>query len=324
MTDDEKISRALHDAVSGIEPRDALGEIRARTRTGTERRGWPLVLAGAVATAAIVATFAVVTNGPDEPEPGPAVSPTPVVPPSTAPHAVPVYYIGDTERAGPRLYREFQSRSGDPLESALAALTDAPLDPDYRTAWPSGVFLGAEDDGDVITIRLVDDSLSTPPSGMSEAEAQAAVQQVVYTVQAVAQRRAPVQFAVRDAAAQTVLGVNTAEPIANAPILDALSHLNITTPEQGSTVTSDELRLTGVANGYEGTVSYRILRGDEVVVEDAGIADGAGGRMLYPFSIPVDVSGLSPGDYTMWASTDDPSNGEGIGAFTDSKQFTIQ
>lgn len=331
MTADDKLSRALHDAVSGIEPRDALGDIRARTRTGAERHGWPLVLAGAVATAAIVATFAVVTSGSDQPEPGPAASPTTTTtdapteaPTSTAANgAVPLYFIGDTERAGPRLYREFQSGVPGSLDDALERL-GKPLDPDYRTAWPAGAFLGADDDGDVITVRLVDDSLSTPPPGMSEAEAEAAIQQVVYTVQAVAQRRAPVQFAIRDGAAQAVLGVNTAEPVANAAIMDTLSHLNITTPEQGSTVTGDELMLTGVANSFEATVAYRILRGDEIVDEYSGTAEGANEPKLFPFSIPVDVSELPSGDYTVWASTDDPTGGEGIGAFTDSKQFTIQ
>ena len=46
---------------------------------------------------------------------------------------------------------------------------------------------------------------------------------------------------------------------------------------------------------------------------------------LFPFETTVDVSGLKPGDYTFWATTDDPSGGtEGIGAMTDDKSFTVQ
>ena len=36
------------------------------------------------------------------------------------------------------------------------------------------------------------------------------------------------------------------------------------------------------------------------------------------------MSDLEAGDYTIWATTDDPTGGtEGAGAMTDSKEFTI-
>ncbi|MBA3781270.1 MAG: hypothetical protein H0X12_05375, partial [Nocardioides sp.] len=35
---DDKLARALHDAVSGIEPRDALAEIRSRTRPRSDAK----------------------------------------------------------------------------------------------------------------------------------------------------------------------------------------------------------------------------------------------------------------------------------------------
>ena len=88
MNDDD-LSRALHDAVSDIEPRDALADIRARTRPDAKvenmsNRTWPLVLLGAVATAAVIGVVAFVGGfgGGDGEDPGPAAS-------STQPSATP-------------------------------------------------------------------------------------------------------------------------------------------------------------------------------------------------------------------------------------------
>ena len=50
---------------------------------------------------------------------------------------------------------------------------------------------------------------------MTEREAQLAVQQVVYTLQGVVGARAPVQFLLDGNPVDTVLGVSTAEPVAN-------------------------------------------------------------------------------------------------------------
>ncbi|WP_426245327.1 Gmad2 immunoglobulin-like domain-containing protein [Nocardioides sp. LHG3406-4] len=349
MNDDDDLARALRDAVSDIEPRDALADIRARTRTDAKvttmsKRSWPLVLLGAAATAAVIAAIAVAGGlGGDDADPDPAASssqdvePTPAQPsadqsqdPSESPSspaaeagAVPLYFIGDTDRGGPRLYREFQA--GDvSLTSALELLSGTPKDPDYRTAWRAGSFDGVEDDGDVISVRFADDSMSAAKPGMSRAEATAAVQQVVYTVQAVAQRRAPVQFMVDDARAQTVYGVPTAEPVTNAPVLEALSHMNITTPEQGATV-SGTMKLSGVANSFEASSGWELRRGDEVVKKGVWMADGWMEDKLFPFELSIDLAGVAPGDYTIWATTDDPTGGtEGVGAMTDSKDVTVE
>ncbi len=349
MTDDDRLARALHDAVSDIEPRDALAEIRSRTRTRSDakvatmsNRTWPLVLLGAAATAAVIGVVAFVGGfGGDEPDPGPAASssqatepepsepdaaspsasPTEATTPEPSPGAVPLYFIGDTDRGGPRLYREFQA-GGVSLDSALDLLTGSPLDSDYRTAWPTGAFAGAEDDGDVITVRLAD-SLSPTPD-MSEAEAEAAVQQVVYTVQAVAQRRAPVQFTVAGGPAKSVFGVDTAQPVSNAPILGALSHMNITTPEQGATV-SGTLELSGVANSFEASSGWELRQGDKVVKKGVWMAEGWMEEKLFPFEVSIDLAGVAPGDYSIWATTDDPTGGtEGVGAMSDDKDITIK
>lgn len=354
--DPDDLSRALHDAVSDIEPRDALADIRARTRSDAKvenmsNRTWPLVLLGAVATAAVIGVVAFVGGFGDDdpPDPGPAAASAttqatdpepseppaeeadpPVSEPSSAPQsgAVPVYYIGDTERAGPRLYREFQRAEGDRFEAAVALLTGTPLDPDYRTAWPAGSISGASFDGvgadGRFGVTLADASLAQRPAEMSPDEAAAAVQQVVYTLQAAAQARASVTFYADDEPLATVYGVDTSEALGNAPILSALNHLNITTPEQGATV-SGTLELSGVANSFEASAGWELRQGDTVVKKGPWMADGWMEERLFPFEVSIDLAGVAPGDYTIWATTDDPTGGtEGFGAMTDDKDVTIK
>jgi len=233
------------------------------------------------------------------------------------------YFIGDTERAGPRLYREFQRASGEPLDAAVAVLTGGPLDPDYRTAWQGGQLVSASYDGEVISV-VVDPGVRTRPGGMSKAEARAAVEQVVYTMQAAVQERAPVQFRTSDNPIDMVFGVPTSEPIVNGPMLDVLSHVSLTSPEQGAVVDGGTLAVSGVGNSFEANLRWEIRQGDTTV--DDGFATMAGwmGEKLFPFEVEVDVSGLAPGEYTFWVTTDDPSGGEGIGAMTDDREFTIE
>ncbi len=234
------------------------------------------------------------------------------------------YFIGDTDRAGPRLYREFQRVTGEPLDAAVSLLTGGPLDPDYRTAWQGGQLASASYDGEVISV-VVDPGARTRPAGMSKAEARAAVEQVVYTMQAAVQERAPVQFRTTDNPIDMVFGVPTSEPIVNGPMLTVLSHANLTSPEQGAVVDGGTLTASGVGNSFEANLGWEIRQGDTVV--DEGFATMAGwmGEKLFPFEIEVDVSGLAAGEYTFWVTTDDPTGGtEGIGAMTDDREFTIE
>ena len=263
------------------------------------------------------------SDEPESPDPGetddPDESESPDQPETTAAG----YFIGDTERAGPRLYREFQRVSGQPLDAAVSLLTGGPLDPDYRTSWQGGQLSSASYDGEVISV-VVDPGARTRPAGMSRAEARAAVEQVVYTMQAAVQERAPVQFRTADNPIDMVFGVPTSEPIVNGPMLTVLSHVNLTSPEQGAVVDGGTLTVSGVGNSFEANLGWEIRHGDDVVDDGFATMTGWMGEKLFPFDIEVDVSGLAPGEYTFWVTTDDPSGGEGIGAMTDDRQFTIE
>lgn len=241
--------------------------------------------------------------------------------PSAETVAVPVYFVGDTPQ-GPRLYREFrQVAADDPAAGALALMTagDA-LDPDYRTLYPGGSFAGVETDADPIVVSLPDETWTTAPDGMSQDEARLAAQQLVYTLQGVAGSRTSV--AVRlDGAPADLFGLGG--ELANEPEIDVRALVNVTSPEEGATV-SGSFTASGVSSSFEATTPWEIRSADGTVVKK-GFATAEGWMdRLYPWETEVDVSDLEPGQYTFVAMTDDPSGGEGAGPTADSKTITVQ
>jgi hypothetical protein len=339
---DERLAALLSDAVSDVEPSDALDAIRDRTRVAPpSRRPWLFAVGGAVvATAAVITAIALAAGDPSRPSttPGPAThaptaaSDTPSPTHSTSATAgdtiaAGIYYVGDTPN-GPRLYREFDRvPASSRLLAALELATRAPQDPDYRTLWPEGSFAQAGFDGTgtdgQYSITLADASLHDRPAGMTEDEARMAVEAAIYTIQAAGQGRQPVQFYLGDNPVDQVLGVPASEPLANGPVLDTLALVNLTTPSEGESV-DRSLEVEGVASSFEANVHWQLLQGEEVVKEGAFTADGWRGEKLFPFSGTVDLSGVAPGDYTFLVETDDPSGGaEGNGPDVDTRTVTV-
>jgi hypothetical protein len=235
---------------------------------------------------------------------------------------VPVYFVGDTPQ-GKRLFREFRKvESDNPAVEALALMTagDA-LDPDYGTLYPDGRFASVEIGADKITVGLPDESWTTAPDGMSEDEARLATQQMVYTLQGIAQDRLPVAITL-DGAPADLFGL--AGEVSNDPELDVRALVNVTTPQEGAT-TSGTLKASGVSSSFEATTPWQIRQGgaDGEVVKE-GSATSEGWDKLYPWEADIDVSGLPAGDYTFVAMTDDPSGGEGGGPTADTKSITIK
>lgn len=324
---DRLLAELLTDAVADVEPSDTLTALRARTRRTSSRR-WVLASGGAALAAAAVVTAValggnpVATDDPDPVGPGPTVEPTP-----GPARAAAGYYLADTP-AGVRLYREFRSVSAEPLDGAVDLLVTDPQDPDYRTPWQPHQLLEAHFDGigtaGEISV-IVDPSVRDRPSGMSEAEARAAVQQVIYTMQAAVEARAPVQFRTTENPIDQVLGVPTSEPLSEAPPLQTLALVNLSDPSEGETVDGDTLAVRGVASSYEANVPWELRQGDTVVDEGFFSAAGWMGQRLFPFEGEIDLSGRGPGSYTLLVRTDDPSGGaEGTGAYSDTRTIVIE
>jgi hypothetical protein len=331
MTD---LNALLHEAVSDVEPSDRLAQIRAGVRRQRTRRVWLVSGGGAVIAAAAAVSAIALASSPSTttagPDPGPATNPPSVVPPttetSTGPEqvagvAVAIYYVGGSVEE-PRLFREFHSAPSATPAAALDGLMSSPHDPDYRSLWPSGAFAWAKDSDDLITVELADASLHERPATMSSAEAEAAIQQVIYTLQAYAQQRLPVQFTLNGNPIDQVLGVPTSEPLANAPILETLSRVNLTTPEEGQDVTGT-LEVEGVSNSFEANVPWRIedAAGNDVA-SGAFTAEGYMAEKLFPFHDSIDVSSLDPGTYSLIVSTDDPSGAGNVDS--DSRTVVIR
>ena len=236
--------------------------------------------------------------------------------------AVPVYYVGDSG-SGPRLYREFRKVSGEPgLGAAEMAASGTPADPDYRSAFPAGGGFSsvAHEDGRIVVV-VSDDSWTDRPPGMSDDDAQVALQSLVYTVQGALQSRDPVTVE-SAGGATTLFGIDTADGVANADQLEVLSLVNVTSPEQGAEV-SGSFTATGVASSFEATVPWEVRdSSDAVVVRGFATAEGWMDA-LYPWETEVDLSGLAPGTYTFIAMTDDPSGGEGNPPQYDTKTIEV-
>lgn len=268
--------------------------------------------------------------GDDRPSAGPSTpagASTPTTPVTTTtpgePAVVPVYYVGDTPR-GDRLFREFTQVSGvDPLVAAAAALTSGdPVDPDYRTLWPTGRFASVVRTSGAIVVELPDRTWLTRGS-LDAAGARLAVQQLVSTLQGVAGKRLPVQVTVGGRPAPTLLGVDASNGLTAGPELDTLALVNVTEPAEGSVV-GDEITATGRASSFEATVPWTITDSTGKVVRKGFATAGGWMDKLYPWTTKIDVSGLAPGRYTFTAATDDPSDGEGGGPTEDTKRITVE
>jgi len=337
---------ALHDAVSDVEPRPGLDAIQSRTKVTamSSKRPWILAAAGAVvAVAATVGVVAAVTG--DDPEnqsasvasdgPSPteqaADEPTETVEDPTPDateetKAVPVYFVGD-QPAGPRLFREFHQLPVEDVEASQvadalrAAVEGAALDPDYGSPWPDGTTVtGVSIDGsgkdDIVWIDL-SGNVAEAPAG-SDAEVPAlALQQLIYTAQAVLQQRQPVGFLVDGEVAPKLLGMTIDGPLQPGDPMEAQGSVWIIDPQNGA-----EVPTTFTVNGrgafFEANVRWELLQDGEVV--DEGFTTAEEGMTLSPFSFEVTAE---PGDYVLRVFEEDVSGGEGFGSPEDTKEITV-
>jgi hypothetical protein len=250
-------------------------------------------------------------------------SPTATAPTGSKVYAV--YYVGNNGSGRTVLFREFHrgpqlpttdptGNGADLLTQALrAAIATPPLDPDYRSPWAGLATLDSASyettgEGHTLQVSLSGKGLATRPPGMTANQARIAVQQLVYTAQAALGKREPVAFTIGRHAAggqSTLLGVDIAQPVSNDSIYRTLSLVNISSPNEGDTA-SGELTVTGVNNSFEGSSVISLERNGREYLPTPTIG-GFGGTKLYPWTVTLDLSKVTPGEYTVVASNDDPS-----------------
>ncbi len=115
----------------------------------------------------------------------------------------------------------------------------------------------------------------------------------------------------------------TDRELTNASALETLNLVNITSPEQGATVTGDTLTVTGVANSFEASGPCRVIAGGQELAVVGYQADGWMEDKLFPFEAEIPLDGVT-GEVVLQCETDDPSGGaEGNGPAIDTKLITI-
>lgn len=320
MNDDD-LRTLLHDAVDDLQPDDGLQRIRARTSRSHAGSGrW---LPGAAAVAAVVigltggtAWFAQQTEGTGGP-----TSPRDNV---TAPGRdlnLAVTYVGRTA-AGQRLFTE-RHAVPDTTQTALRAavgsvMTDAPRDHDYRNYLLSmGVTARATEKDGAITIDF--SGQPERDSDVDQETAELVLQALVWTADDAATSYAPVRFTVKGKAVDSILGVDTSQPIARASADSVAALVSIDSPSEGARL-ADTFVVRGQASAPEGNVVWQVRKGDRVV--QRGFTTASTCCKLAPYSFTV--NGLPDGDYTIVVRDTDDSNGEGAGVNEDSKDITVR
>lgn len=263
----------------------------------------------------------------------PTPTPTPAREPSTEPAAPEeptqvVYYVGPgpdgPDAPAGALYR-YDAQAPYDTGTTLDPLTATPADPDFRTLWPRGSFEGVGDpEVGLSVVHLAPDLSLARPDGMSELEAELALQQIAWTVREAFAERPDVKLVQGGGAVDAVFGVPTDNGIVRAaPDLSVLSHLNITEPAEG-TVVSKRFVIRGLAHGFEGTVGCFVEDPTGSAVWSGATIAGWQEDRLFPFEVEVDLESLPAGTYVVRCRTDDPTAGtEGRGADTDTRTIVI-
>jgi Immunoglobulin-like domain of bacterial spore germination/Sporulation and spore germination len=184
--------------------------------------------------------------------------PTIASPPDDA-RAVPVYWLGSVvgrPELPPRLYRTFvRIADDDPASGAIRVMaTGQAGDPDYYSPWAGAQVRAVTRQGGVITADF--DTL--PEVRLSRAEATAAVQELVYTVQGALQSTDPVRVTLDGEPAGALFGqVDARSPIRRAAPIDVQAFVWITSPAENGTAGSP-LAVAGIASTFEATVNWRV------------------------------------------------------------------
>jgi spore germination protein GerM len=263
------------------------------------------------ASATAVAPSSAAGSATSQPAPA-STAPSTTASASLGAGAIPVYYLADVA-GGPRLYREFHALTVLNGSPALTAVTEmlrgAPVDPDYRSLWPTSVRVRSLTvSGDLATVDL------TGFVAVGASFENASVQQLVYTVTAAEPSVHQVRLLVNGGLPPSGHYVWSA-PVSRANALDIQANVWILGPTQGATVTSP-VTVSVLGTGYEGYVPLKVYQGATVVASTSVVT------MMGGFAEAKATFTLAPGSYEVRAYND---NGRDDSLqLWDTKAFTVR
>ena len=261
------------------------------------------------------------TSSPSPPRRAQSTPPETAAAPGDA-KVVPVYYMGDTAGRAPAVPRVPAGPRLTPLDAAAAALADSPRRSRLPHTWPAG---------SIVSVRrlrrrgrpLGDARRHASPSG-PRACPRPRPRPRCSRSSTRSRPRGQARVGSHSSSTGTTTDQSTGRrrpsrcptPRSSRRARSSQHHH----PRAGRDRRRRQLSEVGAwPTSFEATVVVRILRGRHRRGPRAsGMADGAMGEKLYPFSVPVDVSEpRRPATTRLVATTDDPSGGEGGGAFRD-------
>lgn len=209
---------------------------------------------------------------------------------------LPVYYVN---AGNSRLVREFHPLVGtdavSKTRSAVAhMLGGKPLDPDYRTLWPSGASVrSVQIQGSVAVVDLTGAASNPGVGALGEAQA---VQQLVWTVTAVTDLP-EVRLLLDGLIAEQLWGhVAIDKPLLRAPAVEVLAPVWLISPQHGDKVGREvTLHIAGIA--FEATVNFDVRQG-ATVVQQGFVTLSAGPPQQGEAKKTLQ---LAPGTYTLRA-----------------------
>jgi len=303
---DSDITRLLHGAVDDIEPRRNIADLHPVLDDEPGRTTW---VRGAVAAAAAVV---LVTAGAAYvhhlSSSGSAVASERTVDAT-------VYYAGRTG-LGQRLFSEHHRLTGvtgTDIQAAVDAALGMPDDPDYTSSFAAGTTARAsvDDSGEVVI------DFPAPPQLIAGGDPGIAIQSLVWTVDGVLQRPAPVHFTVNGSTPVSLLGTPARASYSASPRDAVLSSVSLDLAEGARLNSGTTIR--GMASAYEGDVVWTLRQGSTVVRRGFTTAEQC--CTLAPFAFTLDAPA---GNYTLSVSDTNASGGEGNAVTTDSKDVEIR
>lgn len=242
---------------------------------------------------------------------------------------VPVYWLGAGTKS--YLYREFLrvENNGDPIRAALQLMTSGkPLDPNYSTPWSKATKIAASVSGRAaITVDLSADAFSEK---ISNATAQLAIQQLVYTATAAASNAGLVDSGQGVQVTVLVDGhtdfnafdqVKLDRPLTRDASVQA--PIWIIDPQQNAVFESASVNISGRALLNSGTLQWELYRIDAEGVptlSQKGSAPSAAATQAGTFTFSLD---LPAGKYELKAFSADAANPTAQDYLED-KTFTVK